>query len=246
MNPEHRALLAELRTLARPTHLERHHNDSYGGSGRPFYFVSAPDQRSIARRWARAHKAADPAEVLAVIESLFEGVSHEEKTLAALMLAYHAQARQAARPGDIDRWLGQLRGWAEIDSLCQNVFKTREMAADWPGWERLINQLSTDPNINKRRAALVLLNSPVRYSDDRRFRDLALDVIDRLKPERDILITKAVSWLLRSMIARHRGAVERCLLEQGPSLPAVAVRETRTKLLTGTKSGRGRTQTESA
>jgi 3-methyladenine DNA glycosylase AlkD len=135
-----------------------------------------------------------------------------------------------------------LNGWAEIDGLCQNVFSAEEMIADWPGWERLLEQLSRDANINKRRAALVLLNSPVHYTDDARFRDLALIVIDRLKAERDILITKAVSWLLRSMITRHRGAVETCLAEHGPSLPAIAVRETRTKLATGTKSGRVKSQ----
>ena len=133
-----------------------------------------------------------------------------------------------------------LNGWAEVDSLCQNAFTAAEMLADWPAWKAQIDRFSTDANINKRRAALVLLTGPVHYSEDARFRDLALTVIERLKPERDILITKAVSWLLRSMTTRHREAVEQCLAEHAASLPAIAVRETRTKLATGTKSGRSR------
>jgi 3-methyladenine DNA glycosylase AlkD len=114
------------------------------------------------------------------------------------------------------------------------------MAADWPGWRALIGRLAGDPNINRRRAALVLLTAPTRTSDDARFRDLSFEVIERLKPERPILITKAVSWLLRSMAGRHGPAVAAYLEANAASLPAIAVRETRTKLVTGTKSGRSR------
>ena len=86
----------------------------------------------------------------------------------------------------------------------------------------------------------MLLTRPTRTSSDPRYRDLAFEVIERLKSERPILITKAVSWLLRSMAVRHGLAVAAYLDAQAASLPAIAVRETRTKLRTGTKSGRTR------
>ena len=194
----------------------------------------------MARRWAAAHKAVSPTDVLAVVKSLLEGESHEEKILAALLLEYAPKARRAAAPADLERWLSHLNGWAEIDSLCQNRFGVDELLADWPAWRALIDRLSKDANINKRRAAMVLLNAPVHYSDDPRFRDLALVVIERLQSERAILITKAVSWLLRSMVTRHREAVERCLAEGADTLPKIAIRETKVKLATGTKSGRSK------
>jgi 3-methyladenine DNA glycosylase AlkD len=240
MHPERAKLLAELRRAAPPTTPERHTNDSYGGSGRPFYNISAPAQRAIARGWLARNKAMESAAFLAVLESLFAGESHDEKTLAALLVACHKKARRDVRPADLGRWLGQLNGWAEIDSLCQNVFSAEDMLGDWPAWKGFIDGLSKDANINKRRAAMVLLNAPVRYSDDPRFRDLALAVVERLKAERPILITKAVSWLLRSMVTRHRDALSAYLAAQADSLPTIAVRETRTKLETGTKSGRGK------
>jgi 3-methyladenine DNA glycosylase AlkD len=112
------------------------------------------------------------------------------------------------------------------------------LGADWAGWRDLIERLSDDVNINRRRAALVLLTRPTRTSDDPRFRDLAFVVVERLKVERPILITKAVSWLLRSMTARHGPAVAAYLDANAASLPAIAVRETRAKLASGTKSGR--------
>jgi 3-methyladenine DNA glycosylase AlkD len=181
-----------------------------------------------------------PKAILEVVDSLNSGESHEEKTFAALLLGYHAKARAQARPEDLDRWLGQLNGWAEIDCQCRNLFPPEQMLQAWPAWKRLIEQLSRDPNINKRRASLVLLNAPTHYSADERFADLALANVDRLKGEREILITKAISWLLRSMISRHRQAVEAYLAANAPTLPAIAVRETRTKLATGVKSARRR------
>jgi 3-methyladenine DNA glycosylase AlkD len=78
----------------------------------------------------------------------------------------------------------------------------------------------------------------VRYSDDPRFHHLAVETIDRLKPETPILITKAVSWLLRSMADRRPADVTRYLDANMATLPKIAIRETRTKLRTGTKSGR--------
>jgi 3-methyladenine DNA glycosylase AlkD len=242
MNAGHEWLLGELRQAARPITSDAWQNDSYGGSGRPFYNVSAPTRREIVRRWLRANPGISRSAVLTVVESLTEGKSHEEKTLAAILIAADAETRRRASPDDIERWLGRLNGWAEIDCLCQNVFQAEDFLGDWPRWKGLVVRLSRDRNINKRRASLVLLNASVRYSRDPRLRDLAFGVIERLEGERDILITKAVSWLLRSMVGQHREAVEAYLAAHGPSLPRIAVRETRMKLTTGVKSGRSRSQ----
>jgi 3-methyladenine DNA glycosylase AlkD len=63
-------------------------------------------------------------------------------------------------------------------------------------------------------------------------------VVARLEDERSILITKAVSWSLRTLIARHREAVVAYLARHEATLPKVALRETRMKLATGVKSRR--------
>ncbi len=135
MNPEHAALLAEIRLAARPViRDEWPQNDSYGGSGHRFYFTSVPARRAIAKRWLAGHRKIADADFLAVVESLFGGESHEEKTLAALLLGYHARGRRAVIPSDIERWLGELNGWAEVDCLCAGPFKAAEMASAWPAW----------------------------------------------------------------------------------------------------------------
>jgi len=102
---------------------------------------------------------------------------------------------------------------------------------------RFIRKLSLDKNINKRRAALVFLTVPIRYSEDKRLAALAFEVIEKLKPERHIMITKAVSWLLRSMVRHHQRAVAAYVRENRHSLPAIAVRETTRKIHDGPEVG---------
>ena len=55
--------------------------------------------------------------------------------------------------------------------------------------------------------------------------------------EKEVLITKAVSWLLRSMIKYYRNEVTDYLNENKESLPKIAVREVSIKLETGRKNG---------
>lgn len=234
----HQSLIAELRRFARPPRAERQRNDSYGGSGRPFLEVSAPEQRRIVRDWRAAHRDWTGAQELALADSLFAGELHEEKTLAALLLQASAPARRAATPAMVEGWLGRINGWAEVDSLCASVFGPEDLLADWAAWRASIRRLYADADLNKRRGALVLMTRPCRTSDDPAFLQLAFETVDRLKAERDPMITKAVSWLLRSAAARHGAAVEAYLDANKAALPAIAVRETRNKLATGRKSRR--------
>jgi 3-methyladenine DNA glycosylase AlkD len=234
---EHAGLVAQLRA-AGTSYRGGQQNDSYSGSGHPFFNVSAPELRRIGRAWLAARRKADDADLLAVVARLFAGEAYEEKVLAAILLGANARMRRLGTPALVDGWLDCLQGWAEIDSLCASVFGPDELEIDWPAWRDLILRLSRDDNINRRRAALVLLTRPTRTSSDQRYPELSFEVIEQLKSERPILITKAVSWLLRSMVGYHGGAVAAYLDANAASLPAIAVRETRTKLRTGTKSGR--------
>ena len=235
MHPEHAHLLEQIRRGVRPSRHGGFDLAAYSGSPHVFHGLSVPQRRAIARAWRAQHKAMPAGQLVEVLDSLFDGASHDEKTLATMLLALHKTARLGMGPSDVDRWLGRLVGWAEVDSLCQNIFTADEMLSDWPAWRGLIERLASDSNINKRRASLVLLVGPVRYSDDERFAALALANIERLKVERDILITKAVSWLLRSMVERHRARLVAYLEANDPSLPRIAVREARAKLQTGRK-----------
>jgi 3-methyladenine DNA glycosylase AlkD len=218
MSPEHQALRAALPSPA-----------------------TVPELRRLARRWLVAHKASPPETILATVDGLFAGDAHVEKTLAALIIGYSQAARRAATPARVDAWLDRVVGWDEVDALCANAFQADDFLADWPLWSAWLRRLAADANIHKRRASLVLLTGPVRGSDDARLAELAFANIAALQDERPILTAKAVSWLLRNLIARHRGAVVSYLEAHRAALPAIAVREATNKLVTGRKTpARGR------
>lgn len=240
MHAEHERLLEEIRKAGRAPAMPPSGNDSYGSSGRISYLTSVPARRAIAKAWGRSHRESEPAEALAVVESLLGGDSFDERTLATLLLGYHVSARRDVRPDQAARWLDQLNGWAEVDGLCQSLFPAEQLLADWPAWRAMLTALADDPNRNRRRAALVLLTGPVKASADERLKAAAFANIERLGGERDPLIAKAVSWLLRALCTHHRDAVADLLERRSAALPAIAVRETRAKLATGVKTPRRR------
>jgi 3-methyladenine DNA glycosylase AlkD len=84
----------------------------------------------------------------------------------------------------------------------------------------------------------VLLCSPVRKHEDEYLATQAIANIEKLKHEKEILITKAISWLLRSMVKHHKKQVASYIEKNKSTLPAIAVRETMMKLTTGKKTTR--------
>jgi 3-methyladenine DNA glycosylase AlkD len=138
----------------------------------------------------------------------------------------------------LNKWLENLEGWAEIDSICQNKFKAKEILGNWGEWHNFLNSWNISSQISKRRASLVLLTGPVGQVNDKRLSTLAFENIDNTKGEKDILITKAISWLLRSLIKNNKEEVSRYLEENKESLPKIATRETKVKLKHGKKTYR--------
>ena len=137
-----------------------------------------------------------------------------------------------------DRWLGNLEGWAEVDALCTGRYTEKEIPLHLDTWAPYLKKWSKSKSIAKRRASLVFFCSPVSRNAAGKLASMALENIEVLKHERDILITKAISWLLRSMIKYHREAVDEYVNENAATLPAIVVRETRIKLKTGRKTAR--------
>ena len=83
---------------------------------------------------------------------------------------------------------------------------------------------------------MVFFCSPLSKVEDKEVSKTALQIVDTLKSEREILITKAISWVLRSMIRYNREMVETYLKENAASLPKIALREALVKLETGKKT----------
>jgi 3-methyladenine DNA glycosylase AlkD len=155
---------------------------------------------------------------------------------ASLLLGVYPKIRKELDPHLLDKWLSKLAGWVEIDTLCQSTFTASELLQEWDIWLLLLREFNKSSDISKRRASLVLLVKPVRESADPRLAKIAFENIDRLRFEKEILITKAISWLLRVLIKHHRTEVEAYLTKRAEDLPKIALRETHKKLDTGKKN----------
>ncbi len=234
MNVFHQELLAQVQSAAGQG--SKHSaNDSYLSSGHQYYSVSVPIRRTIVKSWAKIHQEIEINELVTLLDSLSQADSYEERSFVGMLLEYLPQQRKQINISHLDQWLDHMVGWAEIDGICQSHYTAEEMLEDWATWRQFLRDLVSSKNINKRRACLVLLTGPVSHSADERLSQLAFTLIEDLKDEKSILITKVISWLLRSLVTYDKEEVSRYLEKNEKSLPSIAVRETKKKILTGKK-----------
>lgn len=212
--------------------------DGYLGNAHPRYAISIPALRTVAQTWMRDHTDISAATFGNLLTSLAKGESGTEKTMVGILMDYAQEEQNKFDPQLFDEWLDHLTGWAEIDAVCSGRYTRTEIVGQWKAWKPLIIRFSKSKKISKRRASLVLLVLPVRLTADNRLSALALQVINTLKYEKEILITKAISWLLRSMIKNHKTLISEYLENEGQSLPKIALRETLVKIKTGVKNKR--------
>lgn len=213
-------------------------SDSYLGTNNPRYAINAPVMRSIAKEWMKDHKDLSAVQFEKLLTSLIKGKSTTEKCMAGMFLDASTKEQRKFDPKIFIEWLDHLQGWAEVDTVCTGKYTISEIPPNFKVWKTILTQLSKSKNINKRRASLALLCLPVRYVYDPIISKIAFQIIDRLKKEEAILITKAISWLLRSMVKLYRKEVESYLDENETTLPKIATRETKTVLLTGKKTNK--------
>jgi 3-methyladenine DNA glycosylase AlkD len=212
--------------------------DSYLGNTHPRYPINVPTLRKLGQKWMKAHQELSAGEFSKLLSSLAEGKSSTEKCMIGILLDYASLEQRKLNPKVFNIWLNHLEGWAEVDSVCTGDYTITEISENWKIWREQLQQFSKSKNINKRRASLVLLCSPLRNIIDRKLADTALENVDRLKNEKDILITKAISWVLRTMEKHYRPLLIEYLHENKETLPKIAVRETMIKLNTGLKTKR--------
>ncbi len=237
MHPQHKIILAQIKERSGKS-TKHTASDAYVGTTHPRYPINVPSMRAIAKAWLRSGEDRGLTEFTATLTSLIRGKSCTEKLLAGLILNGAKSTYQSFDPNIFIKWLDHLIGWAEIDTLCTGNYAAVEIPRQWTAWKKILTALSRSPNINKRRASLVLFCTPIRKAYDPRLMKEAFRIMDRLKGEKEVIITKAISWVLRCGIGFHAAEVKKYVDLNEETLPKIAVRETRTKLTTGRKTKR--------
>lgn len=208
----------------------------YLGSNKPTLGIKTKEMIKMAKEIANKNML-DEKKLIELLNSLYSNAStFAEIDMAARLLGVLPKIRKELKPEALDYWLNYTYGWAETDLLCQSNFTAEELLSSWSDWEKLLKKFRGDKNIHKRRASMVLLTKPLRQSDDKRLSKLAFENIENLKSEKEILTTKAVSWLLRSLVKFHKDEVSIYLKKNKESLPKIAYREALAKAETGRKN----------
>ncbi len=236
MNPFHKEILEQIQRKSGTPTQHTFRND-YLGNSHPRYPISIPLLRQIAKKWMKAHRDLSATKFSSLLTGLIKGESSTEKIMVGILLDYSTLDQRKFNPKLFGSWLNYLEGWAEVDSLCTGRYSDSEILSQWKIWKPQLIQFSKSKNIHQRRASLVLLCSPLRKADDERLVLMALQNVKQLKSEKEILITKAISWVLRCMVKHHRDALKNFMTQES-ELPAIAVRETRRVLETGRKTSR--------
>jgi len=235
-NKHHAKILREIKEQAGKSDSSQNKwLQNYLGTTKQCYLIKSAVIKQIARDFIKQYNNLSNKDYFEVINSLYKGSSNEELAVASRLLGFLPEPRKNICPKALGGWLENTEGWAEVDILCQSSFSPEEILGNWKVWKNFLIKLSKDKNIYKRRASLVLLVKSVKNSNDKRLSDLAFENIDKLKSEKEILITKAISWLLRDLIKNHRRRAKIYLDKNENSLPKIVVRETRRKLVTGKK-----------
>jgi 3-methyladenine DNA glycosylase AlkD len=236
MNKYHREILDQI--IAQSAKSTEHtFLDSYLGNTNPRYSLNAPTLRSLTKKWVKEHKEKlSLTEFTQLIDDLIKGKSSTEKMAAGMLLDFSLKSWRKFDPMLFDTWLTHLQGWAEVDSVCTGAYTISEIPSNFSTWKKILTAFSKSRMIEKRRASLVLLCSPISKNYDDQILEVAFENINRLKTEKEVLITKAISWLLRSAVKHHKKEVERFVKLNSDSLPKIAVRETLVKLKTGKKT----------
>jgi 3-methyladenine DNA glycosylase AlkD len=200
----------------------------------PFYGARVGDLRRTAGGWLRGHRDADPAAVAALADRLWHTGVREEQLVACFLLAGHRAALAATDPARVRAWTALLDNWETTDQLGMNVLGP--LVALDPGRRfGLLAAMAGDPHPWARRVALVACTRLARVDGAAALWPRVAELLLALAADRAAALPKASSWVLRSWLAACPAEVAAFVDGHAGRLPAVAVRETRAKLATGTK-----------
>ena len=235
-NQFHQRLLVEIDKLkSKSSESETQWVQRYLGTDKIFYNFSTKQLVDLVKNFIKVSNLSC-TQTIELLNSLYQfGTTYNEIAIAGRIVSFSKINTQNFDPKNLDLWLNYTHGWAENDVLCQSNFTSDTLLSNWSTWSKILKQFNQSQNINKRRASLVLLTKSLSQSADPRLSKLALELVERLKGETDILITKAVSWLLRSLVSFHKDEVLKYLENNKDSLPKIAYREALSKALTGRK-----------
>ncbi len=188
-----------------------------------------------------------PEAVLELAHELWDSDDNVVMWAAVHLLHLHEAAMMSIGLSDLEAMGSTVDSWGDVDTFC-SISSTLWLLRRLP--ERTLRRWARSESRWWRRSALVtLVAKPPKRTRFRRelikVRGGHLDparilpICDMLAADRDDMVVKALSWVLRDLSVPHPEAVWAFLDEREGSLAARVLREVRNKLETGLKNPRG-------
>lgn len=197
--------------------------------------VSVPRLRGVVRELHARVKEWSPERVLGLSQELVDWGTHESRQSGYELLDGRRDARSLIRTRDLRQLGAGNDNWASVDTFSVLVSGPVWREGGIPDGEILRWAASRD--LWWRRAAVVstvALNLPSRGG--RGDPERTYLVCGILASDREPMVSKALSWALRSLVGVDPKGVSRFLDEREDTLPGLVRREVRNKLTTGRKA----------
>ncbi len=128
----------------------------------------------------------------------------------------------------LEQHLRECGTWALVDPLAGLV--VADLLPRDPAVLPVLDRWVTDPDFWMRRSAVLGLRSAVRRGDQL---DALFDFAERLLPDTEFFVRKAIGWVLREVAPRHPREVSAWLREHVDDISLVTLREPLRKLADG-------------
>lgn len=198
--------------------------------------VSVPKLRGVVREFARLTKSESERTVVRFALAIIARKTLEGRQCAYEIVAKHKATLRSLKMTDLKRLVKGADNWVSVDvfatMICGPVWRNGQVSdANMEGWGA-----SKDPWLRRVvLASTVALNLKARGGTGDVPRTIA--ACERAVSDEHVMVHKALSWALRTLIGVDRKPVERFMKQHDAELPALVKREVRKKLATGRKSG---------
>ena len=196
--------------------------------------VTNPNLRLMLRELKRDTKKWEPEQVKELARTLVQSGVFEASWLAYELLGSSKKTLGSLSQTDIDHLNTGIDNWVLTDTFCGNIlgFAWREGTLD----DEYFLDLQASPDVWQRRIAVVATTAlNVRANGGAGDADRTLLLCSGAVDDHHPMITKAVSWALRTLVRWEPEAVENFLEEYEDRLARLVLREVWRKLETGRK-----------
>jgi 3-methyladenine DNA glycosylase AlkD len=197
--------------------------------------AATAELREVRREFTHRLKDAAPHVVLELANLLIDVPQTAYRFIAYELIHHHPAALSHLNAWQLEQLGRGIASWGAVD--CFAVYLSGPVWRDRRIPNSLIHGWARSADRWWRRAALVStvpLNSKSQGGAGDTYR--TLQVCRLLEPDRDPMVTKAMSWALRELAKRDPRAVRDYLAARKDVLPAIVLREVTNKLKTGVKN----------